>query len=66
MTNRRLESFLPLLPLGVAAMAVWVAILAAAVHGSSWSTPPPGSPPHVVTTPWTPDPAAGQTPAPSD
>ena len=57
MTNRRLEFFLPLLPLGVAAMAVWVAILAAAVHGSTWSTPapPPASPPLVATTPWLPD-----------
>ena len=66
MTNRRLEFFLPLLPLGVAAMAVWVAILTAAVHGSSWSTPAPApaSPPHAATTPWLPD-SSGQTAGPA-
>lgn len=60
MTNRRLEFFLPLLPLGVAAMAVWVAVLAAAVHGPTWSAPPasPPSPPLAATTPWMPDPPA--------
>ena len=35
MPRRRLEFFLPLRPLGVAAMAVWVAIHSAAIHGSS-------------------------------
>jgi len=57
MTNRRLEFFLPLLPLGVAAMAVWVAILASALHGPAWSapTPPPASPPLAATTPGLPN-----------
>ena len=66
MTHRRLEFFLPLLPLGVAAMAVWVAILAAAVNGSSWSAPAPAPalPPLAATTPWLPD-ASGQTAAPA-